>query len=71
MKVEFKSNIRGRELLELSRRSSIREQLMDIKRHFMNMGYRIFGDIYWTEEDRWAGEYIAVKRNEEVRFNIF
>jgi hypothetical protein len=71
MKVEFKSNIRGREILELSRNSSIRKQLMDIKRNFMNMGFRIFGDIYSTDEDRWAGEYVAVKSNEEIRFSIF
>jgi hypothetical protein len=70
MQIEFKSNIRGRDLIEVSKKRSIRSQLMDIERHFMNRGFKIFGDIYWTEEDRWAGEYVAVYMKEEIRYNI-
>jgi len=67
--IEFRSNVDGLDIIEISRKRSLHQQLRDIKLAFIRAGYRVFGDIY-RDEDRWDGEMVAVGRGEEVRFHI-
>ena len=67
--IEFRSNIDGLDLVEISWRRGIQQQLRDIKLAFMRAGYRVFGDIFMQDQE-WQGEYVAKNHSEEVRFHI-
>jgi hypothetical protein len=67
--IEFRSNIDGLDLVEISWRRGVQQQLRDVKLAFMRAGYRVFGDIFMQDME-WHGEYVARNSTEEVRFHI-
>jgi hypothetical protein len=67
--IEFRSNVDGLDLVEISWRRGVQQQLRDVKLAFMRAGYRVFGDIFLMDQE-WHGEYVAKNHSEEVRFHI-
>jgi len=67
--IEFRSNIDGLDLVEISWRRGVQQQLRDVKLAFMRAGYRVFGDIFLMDQE-WQGEMVAKNHSEEVRFHI-
>jgi hypothetical protein len=67
--IEFRSNVDGLDLIEISWRRGVQQQLRDVKLAFMRAGYRVFGEIFMQDME-WHGEMVAKNNSEEVRFHI-
>lgn len=67
--IEFISKLDGRDEVPLSRNRNVFRQLREILEAFQEIGYRVFGDIYYQDE-KFEGEYRLVSSKDEIIVSI-